>query len=202
MNFVEDISTNINIIDIAGRRSSCWFCRPACSTVRWNWRLESRQQEVDVVAAGLEEIPGAAAASSGTWGKERAALSRDTQCRDWVGAQPLPLYNSTGTSFCRGGPGMRGPGDARAGYARDGWWQRREVRAALAFARGLASAARWREEAAGQVCLRERIPGTPQPAGVTPLGLNRTAGVTASVCQRTAFSSILCLYYALIEHDD
>ena len=28
--------------------------------------LESRQQEVDVVAAGLEEIPGAAAASSGT----------------------------------------------------------------------------------------------------------------------------------------
>jgi hypothetical protein len=71
-------------------------------------------------------------------------------------------------------------------------WQRREVRAALAFARGLASAARWREKAAGQVCLHERIPGTPQPAGVTPLGLNRTAGVTASVCQRTAFSSILC----------
>jgi hypothetical protein len=52
-------------------------------------------------------------------------------------------------------------------------WQRR--RAALAFARGLASAARWREEA-GQVCLHERIPGTAQPAGVTPLGLNPTAG--------------------------
>jgi hypothetical protein len=36
LNFVEDISTNINIFDIAGRRSSCWFCRPACSPVRWN----------------------------------------------------------------------------------------------------------------------------------------------------------------------
>jgi hypothetical protein len=78
----------------------------------------------------------------------------------------------------------------------------REVCAALAFASGLASAARWPEEAARQVCLHERIPGTPQPAGNTPLGLNCTAGVTASVCQRTAFSSILCLYYALIEHDD
>ncbi len=98
LNFVQDISNNINIIDIAGRRSSCWFCRPACSPVRWNWRLGSRQQEVDVDAAGLEEIPGAAAASSGTWGKECAALSRDTSCRDWVGAHPLPLYNSTGRS--------------------------------------------------------------------------------------------------------
>ncbi len=91
LNFVEDISTNIKIIDIAGRRSSCWFCRPACLPVRWNWRLGSRQQEVDVVAAGLEEIPCAAAASSGTWRKECAALSSDTKCRDWVGAQPLPL---------------------------------------------------------------------------------------------------------------
>jgi hypothetical protein len=81
-------------------------------------------------------------------------------------------------------------------------WQRREVRAALAFARGLASVARWREEAAGQVCLHERIPGTQQPAGVTPLGLNCTAGITASVCKRTSFSSFRCLYYALIEHDD
>jgi hypothetical protein len=60
LNFVEDISTNINNIDIAERRST------ACSPVRWNWRLGFRQHEVDVVATGLEEILGAAVASSGT----------------------------------------------------------------------------------------------------------------------------------------
>jgi hypothetical protein len=50
--------------------------------------------------------------------------------------------------------------------------------------------ARWQEETAGQtrMCLQERIPGTPQPAGVTPLPLTP---ITASVCQRTAFTSIL-----------
>jgi hypothetical protein len=49
-------------------------------------------------------------------------------------------------------------------YWQEHWqelWQRRGVRAAaLAFARGFASAARWREEAAGQMYLRERISGT------------------------------------------
>ena len=35
---------------------------------------------------------------------------------------------------------------------------------------------RRRDGAAGQVCLRERIPGTPQPAGVRP-GYERAAGV-------------------------
>ena len=34
---------------------------------------------------------------------------------------------------------------------------------------------RRRDGAAGQVCLRERIPGTPQPAGVRP-GYKRAAG--------------------------
>jgi hypothetical protein len=81
-------------------------------------------------------------------------------------------------------------------------WQGRAVRAALAFARGLASAARWREEAAGHVSVFTRAyPGTPQPAGVTPLGLNRTVGVTASVCQRIAISAILCpAWPAILEY--
>ncbi len=106
LNFVEDISTNINIIEIAGRHSSCWFCRPACSClpVRWNWRLGFRQQEVYVVAAGLEKIPGAAAARNAERNSRHSVSTQ--KCRDWVGAQPLPLCNSTGrstgTSFGRG----------------------------------------------------------------------------------------------------
>ena len=48
--------------------------------------------------------------------------------------------------------------------------------AASAFARGGTGTVSRRDGAAGQVCLRERIPGTPQPAGVRP-GYERAAGV-------------------------
>ena len=47
--------------------------------------------------------------------------------------------------------------------------------AASAFARGGTGTVSRRDGAAGQVCLRERIPGTPQPAGVRP-GYERAAG--------------------------
>jgi hypothetical protein len=71
-----------------------------------------------------------------------------------------------------------------------------QVRATLAFARGFAIAARWREEAAGQLCLHECIPGMQQPAGVTRLGLNHTAGVIGTHCLRMQRNSFL-LYLLL-----
>ena len=36
----------------------------------------------------------------------------------------------------------------------------------------------WQEETAEQVCLYERIPGTPQPSGVMPLALKHTASLS------------------------
>ena len=49
-----------------------------------------------------------------------------------------------------------------------------------------------RDGAAGQVCLRERIPGTPQPAGVRP-GYKRAAGFLYPLRCRVPLSSALLL---------